>query len=272
MRKQAIFLLCLVSLLGGCTSLRSTWQNAIKPVISTHDRLANFDYYQDAVKAIDKHLYNVALDLLQAAQMRDPKDVRVLNAYGVVYDKLGKFDISEAYYEKARLLDPNSKEVAVNVSYSRSLRAQYDVQNSQESEFTPSNKSTELAFTTVRNAPAVPMLEEIREADLKRPSGHDVAPFDTASESISGVSDRLRSLHWRAVKVVLSEQPETATIYYSAGFRRSARALARTLPFPVQMKFAPTVRLQLAMGAELLKSNPVVAVGTGFRPHGQYLR
>ncbi|HWE48057.1 MAG TPA: LytR C-terminal domain-containing protein [Caulobacteraceae bacterium] len=78
--------------------------------------------YGDAVKAIDRRDYGNALELLQAARERTPQDVRVINAFGVVYDKLGRFDLSGRYYAQATRLDPGSTIVANNEAYSRVLQ------------------------------------------------------------------------------------------------------------------------------------------------------
>ena len=48
-------------------------------------------YYASATAAIGRRDYAEALELLQAARERaSPDDVRVLNAFGVIYDKLGR--------------------------------------------------------------------------------------------------------------------------------------------------------------------------------------
>ncbi|EJL25242.1 hypothetical protein PMI01_04460 [Caulobacter sp. AP07] len=73
----------------------------------------------DAIRARD---YALALDLLQVAAARAPGDVRVLNAQGVVYDELGRFDLSGRYYARALQADPNSAIVAHNIAYSARLR------------------------------------------------------------------------------------------------------------------------------------------------------
>ena len=86
------------------------------------DRSAGDSYYQAAVGAIDNRDYGLALDYLQAARNRDPHDVRVLNALGVVYDKLGRFDLSARYYAQALTVDPASAIVANNMTYSKVLQ------------------------------------------------------------------------------------------------------------------------------------------------------
>ena len=71
-------------------------------------------------------IMRLALDYLQAARAKDPKNARVLNAFGVVYDKLGRFDLSARYYAQASAPDPNSPIVAKNMSYSRWLQGLFD--------------------------------------------------------------------------------------------------------------------------------------------------
>ncbi|HEX4711040.1 LytR C-terminal domain-containing protein [Phenylobacterium sp.] len=78
--------------------------------------------YQAAVAAIDRRDYARALDLLQAARDHAPQDARVLNAFGVVYDKLGRFDLSGRYYAQAEAADPHSSIVAENQAYSNVLQ------------------------------------------------------------------------------------------------------------------------------------------------------
>jgi hypothetical protein len=78
--------------------------------------------YRDAASAIGRRDYGRALDLLQAARDRNPRDPRVPNAFGVVYDKLGRFDLSAEFYAEAEGLDPGSPIVANNRAYSLMLQ------------------------------------------------------------------------------------------------------------------------------------------------------
>jgi tetratricopeptide (TPR) repeat protein len=79
-------------------------------------------YYAGAVRAIETRDYAQALDYLQTARDIAPDDVRVVNAFGVVYDKLGRFDLSRRYYAQAKALDPTSKVVDNNLAYSERLQ------------------------------------------------------------------------------------------------------------------------------------------------------
>ncbi|MNS08206.1 Tetratricopeptide repeat protein [compost metagenome] len=113
--------------LGGCSLL--TWGSADRSIaprpvsISAASPLSNGDaYYDRAVWAISRRDYALALDLLQRARARNASDIRVLNAFGVVYDKLGRFDLSARYYAQALQLDPASRVVAENLAYSNQLQ------------------------------------------------------------------------------------------------------------------------------------------------------
>lgn len=81
-------------------------------------------FYGGAVAAIDRRDYGRALELLQRARQGKAADVRVLNALGVVYDKLGRFDLSRRYYAEAAAADPTSNIVQSNIAYSERLRDQ----------------------------------------------------------------------------------------------------------------------------------------------------
>jgi len=78
--------------------------------------------YANAVVAIDRRDYARALELLQMARQQNAGDVRVLNAMGVVYDKLGRFDLSHRYYAEAARADPTSPIVQANIAYSHRLQ------------------------------------------------------------------------------------------------------------------------------------------------------
>jgi len=78
--------------------------------------------YKAATTYIEARDYGRALDMLQLAKEAAPNDVRVLNALGVVYDKLGRFDLSARYYVLAQAADPGSPIVAANIQYSMVLQ------------------------------------------------------------------------------------------------------------------------------------------------------
>src|SRR3569833_1113655 len=98
------------------------WQPAQRPHVVQADLRQSIGYYENAVTAINDRRYGLALEYLQAARNQKPDDVRVLTAFGVVYDKLGRFDLSARYYAQAASLDPKSRIVAADMDYSRKLQ------------------------------------------------------------------------------------------------------------------------------------------------------
>ena len=111
--------------LAGCASLSG--DGSVKQVMpSAHAVVTalqpSMGYYENAVDAIYAQRYALALEYLQAARALKPDDVRVLTAFGVVYDKMGRFDLSARYYAQAAALDPRSTIVAHDVEYSRTLQ------------------------------------------------------------------------------------------------------------------------------------------------------
>ena len=126
-RTSRLTLVCLAAAALSACALFPHHRHRVKiePVrlnTATPDVLADSGLYQDAVQAVGQRDYARALDLLQAARARQPDDARVWNAFGVVYDKLGRFDLSPRYYAKAEALDPGSPIVANNRSYSRLMQ------------------------------------------------------------------------------------------------------------------------------------------------------
>ena len=104
-------------------------QTAARPVGSTSGLAPQDDVaYQGAVRAINGRDYGRALDYLQTARSIQRNDVRVLNAFGVVYDKLGRFDLSARYYGEALAIEPHSAIVLRNVTYSSLLQGMQDGQ------------------------------------------------------------------------------------------------------------------------------------------------
>jgi len=130
MKLDAFGRLCLVGAIAvsasGCALLphRAKWAK-VTPITSPTAQMPRDErYYQDAVAALDRRDYGRALEALQVARELKVDDVRVWNAFGVVYDKLGRFDLSARYYNQALKLDPNSTVVARNMAYSAQLQAE----------------------------------------------------------------------------------------------------------------------------------------------------
>lgn len=110
--------------LAACASVLGGEQVKVRPIdnMATLTSAPRDVLYESAVTAINERDYGRALEYLQAAKAKDPRNVKALNALGVVYDKLGRFDLSARYYAQARAIEPDSKIVAENMGYSSILQ------------------------------------------------------------------------------------------------------------------------------------------------------
>ena len=127
---------------SACTLLNKSPDIDIRAVQQTADPGVAPDdaLYNAAVRAISGRDYALALDYLQAARQKWPFDIRVLNGFGVVYDKLGRFDLSARYYGEAAKLDPKSPIVAANLAYSAVLQGRSDA-SSASSDIVTANRA-----------------------------------------------------------------------------------------------------------------------------------
>jgi len=207
---------------------------------------ANIDdrLYADAVRAIDQRDYGAALDLLQAARDRRADDVRVLNAFGVVYDKLGRFDLSSRYYAQAQALDPGSPIIRQNLAYSALLqgKARLGVSDRALALATPTQPVTSGGLIHV--TPEVVRLpaDAIQTAAVRTLpliAGHPLVLVNASGRSgvDAPVRTQLARLGWSmpadaARLPVVRLQTE---IDYAEAARPAAEALARSLPYKVVM-------------------------------------
>jgi tetratricopeptide (TPR) repeat protein len=227
-------------------------------MITTPQDLAPADgYYYSAKAAIDRRDYAMALDLLQAARSRRPDDVRVLNAFGVVYDKLGRFDLSERYYAQAASLDAGSTIVASNLAYSRELQGLASAEVARPlfaSSQLPARplappKATPPAFELV-NGPALiatgPNLLRLRLPVSAQPTLKIAAQtgskltFVNASGAAGGaelVRVALAARGWTVPSTSVPAAPARrfTTIEYAKADSELAFSLARTLPRPARL-------------------------------------
>lgn len=259
--------------LGGCSLLNFNWRGADRAVvprpasISGISALSNGDaYYDRAVSAIARRDYALALDLLQRARAQDASDVRVLNAFGVVYDKLGRFDLSARYYGQALQLEPASRVVAENLAYSHQLQGLEPAPPvalagpSNASAVAPA-PSPAPVVTTVE-APAVvpaPTLARADKALPPRSPGLLGRPLDLENASgrpalAAAARWHLTSRGWtppRLSSAIIQPQART-TISFPESRRTLALALSRTLPGPARLTpcAMPCEGVRLTLGAD----------------------
>jgi tetratricopeptide (TPR) repeat protein len=190
--------------------------------------------YDAAVAAIGSRDYGRALDLLQLAKLQTPDDPAVLNAFGVVYDKLGRLDLSARYYAQAQALDPGSQIVRRNIAYSEMLRSG-GVAAAEAAETVLADAPLPQPVMLVAKAP--PPIALIQVADngtLLIGAGLQV--IDASGQGLGQpIKVALARRGWSVSKAPPRAAPPQArtTITYPAGGSAVAHALARTLHGPV---------------------------------------
>jgi tetratricopeptide (TPR) repeat protein len=224
---------------SGCATLHGErhWVGAkpVQPVVQAEFAGAEGDYAA-AVSAISRRDYALALDMLQAANARKAGDVRVLNAFGVIYDKLGRFDLSARYYARARAADAGSQIVANNIAYSAVLQDKVVLAPARSL----ATGTTPLALaaappTTVRLAAATPINLPLMLAPRRR--GLEIADASGRAGGAGAIVIELARLGWSTPKAAVAEAPRVlrTTITYAAYRAPIAQSLARTLPPGVRL-------------------------------------
>ena len=194
---MALSALASVAGLSGCADTRAARAPSVRPAALSGDPTTPRDegYYHDAVAAIGRRDYATALDLLQAARERRADDVRVLNAFGVVYDKLGRFDLSARYYTQALALAPDSPVVRNNLAYSAKLQGKSIAPATALALAPPKAPpaalpapaaSADVALSTASEAPqAAPVTVSLNVSQVNLQADHDLAPKALSREVLA---------------------------------------------------------------------------------------
>jgi tetratricopeptide (TPR) repeat protein len=219
--------------------------------------------YANAIAAIDRRDYARALELLQMARQQNAGDVRVLNAMGVVYDKLGRFDLSRRYYAEAAKADPNSPIVQANMAYSQRLQ-----DGPSEAQFAeaPVGPLQQLQAETPVQPTAPPQQVEmaaplkVRTVVAERPPLRIVNATGRLHRA-EPIRASLAALGWSAPRWAMAEaRPQARTvIVYPPSRVAVAKALARTLPGSARLAACTNgcAGLRLVLGADAQSWKPM---------------
>lgn len=206
--------------------------------------------YRSAVAAIEDRDYGLALERLQLARERAPQDVRILNALGVIYDKLGRFDLSARFYAEASAVAPDSPVVTANLAYSHLMQRKYDevrtaaltpgrqyaeLQAAPRPALDTAPKDTARPYASLNRAPKILTLAKAETSLLKRATpalvGRPLLLVD-AGGGAARVKTQLASLGWSVRPLIeRGEASRDSRILYPIEHETVALALARTLPF-----------------------------------------
>ncbi len=142
---------------GACANIPSQVHWAPVTPFTTPSTISTSEVdYEAATAAINRRDYALALDYLQAARARKADDIRVLNAFGVIYDKLGRFDLSTRYYAQAKAIDQNSSVVNNNIAYSEAIQRQTVARPAMLAQSAAPTPTTRVASAASLPAPLAP--------------------------------------------------------------------------------------------------------------------
>ena len=227
-----------------------------RPMTLPADRL-----YKAAARSIQERDYAEALDILQIARERTPDDARVLNALGVVYDKLGRFDLSERYYALAARAEPDSPIVAANLRYSSMLQAAQRSPAPLLAQAAPP-APVRLADLSTTNEPRAlpssqPLIRRVIPVGVVQRATTALAGGRLILVNASGRAQTPTRLYLTGAGWTLAQADQTAApqdrseIRFDARVEPVAQALARTLPFKVTMAAcASACPFQLVLGRD----------------------
>src|SRR5258706_1736209 len=215
--------------LAACTSLFGGEEVKVRPIenMSSLTGAPQDRFYESAVSAINARDYGRALDYLQAARDRDPHNVKALNALGVVYDKLGRFDLSARYYAQARAIEPESRIVAENTGYSKVLQGLL-------------NPGRQVAVATIELPP------DLNNSSPEQPTMVISAPAAVVARTVSPPERLIVAALTRPAAVIPAvpalEKPETAVAAPAIAPPTKAPAAASTViasAIPIEAAKAP---------------------------------
>ncbi|MET0547354.1 MAG: LytR C-terminal domain-containing protein [Caulobacterales bacterium] len=257
---------------AGCATSDSRWTPISAAAAINADIKPAELSYRAAVAAIDGRDYARALELLQMARAQDSKDDRIYNAFGVVYDKLGRFDLSRRYYAQAQQLAPESATVANNIAYSKVLEAlngktpvviaerAHGVSAEHtailQADLTEIARNMQSPLRKIELRAAQPEASLEQKASLTTTAG---APAQTSSLSVINatgtpqqaehVRQALVDLKWSAPRNLVRSATlqEKTIVEYPQTRSRAAKALVRTLPNGVAMQLCETECQGLAL-------------------------
>lgn len=108
--------------IGGCSSAQMPsdvrWSGRAADAASDD---ASYHYARGKAQLVAGNA-SLALDGFRKALRLNPNSIDALNGLGAAYDRMGRFDLSRNYYERALGLDPQSRMTLNNFGYSLALQ------------------------------------------------------------------------------------------------------------------------------------------------------
>jgi hypothetical protein len=209
----------------GCASSPKMQVRAVTPPIASSPSL------EQGIALLRSGNVAMAIETLRIAARQDPGSKRALNALGVAYDRLGRFDLSRSYYEQALALAPADADILHNLSVS--LRMQGRIAEAEE--VAQEEQSRRLA-TTEQHADAAPQ------------SMPALAPSGTPSVLAAGGGTAVEPEQQQLEKVASPSQPPAPVRAARPGFAVRGASIDVALPPPMiaRVRVEPSARIAVA--------------------------
>lgn len=110
----------------------SAGQVNVRPMGGAAPAKGSGDAYAEARRQLDEGNVALAIDGFRQVLRSNPRSVDALNALGVAYDRLGRFDLSQRYYDNALQIEPGSAKVRHNLSLSIRMQIRMNEEHAVE--------------------------------------------------------------------------------------------------------------------------------------------
>lgn len=91
-----------------------------------HSQNESVDLYDQGRKYLASSDYGLAINAFRSDLNHNGPSVKALNGLGVTYDMLGRYDLSQKYYEQALSLEPHTALTYSNLAYSQYKQGYFD--------------------------------------------------------------------------------------------------------------------------------------------------
>jgi Tfp pilus assembly protein PilF len=123
---RSVFIAAVSALaLGGC-SLDRMWGGAAVGTAEDGNRGTWEGEFNRGKESLASGYLGHALERFKSALGMNPQSARVMNALAVTYDRLGRHDLAQLYYDRALMIEPNSATTLNNLGYSMLSRERYE--------------------------------------------------------------------------------------------------------------------------------------------------
>ena len=167
------FLVALLAALAaaGC-SPESTWTGTMAGGFDSGPRKTWESDFNQGKENLASGYFGLALQEFKSALGKNPQSVRIMNALAVTYDRLGRHDLAELYYDRALAMEPDSSTTLNNVGYSMLTRERYEEALIYfERALTQRQEPTETRMIVANRQLALDRLRVARQ----RQGGHEIA-------------------------------------------------------------------------------------------------